>query len=66
MGLHRAQADQEGGIIYRLSGPIDQGASGAITLSAGDRAALMGGELSLRLYTAEVPSGGPAATLYVP
>jgi len=66
VGLHRAQADREGGVIYRLSGPVDQGAAGTITLNAQDREALIGGELYLRLYTTEVPSGGPPAPLSVP
>ena len=61
VSLHRAQADQEGGVIYRLSGPIDQAAAGTITLNARDREALLGGDLYLRLYTTEVPSGGPRA-----
>jgi amidase len=66
VGLHRAQADREGGVIYRLSGPIDQGAAGTITLNAQDREALIGGDLYLRLYTTEAPSGGPPAPLSVP
>jgi len=66
VGLHRAQGDQEGGIIYRLSGPVGQKTSGTITLNAGGREALMGGDLYLRLYTREVPSGGPRAPLPVP
>ena len=66
VGLHRAQTEREGGIIYRLSGPGSQVASGAITLSARDREALMGGDLYLRLYTSESPSGGPRASLSVP
>ena len=66
VGLHRAQTNQEGGIIYRLSGPIDRRASGTITLNAGDREALMGGDLYLRLYTTQVPSDGPRAPLSVP
>ncbi len=66
MGLHRAQTNQEGGVIYRLSGPVDQGASGTITLNAGEREALMEGDLYLRLYTTEVPSGGPRAPLPAP
>jgi hypothetical protein len=55
-----------GGIIYRLSGPTDQGASGTITLNAGERDVLMRGDLYLRLYTTEAPSGGPGAPLPVP
>lgn len=66
MGLHRAQTNQEGGVIYRLSGPVDQGASGTITLNAGEREALMEGDLYVRLYTTEVPSGGPRAPLPAP
>ena len=66
VGLHRAQSDQQGGIIYRLSGPVGQETSGTITLNAGGREALMGGDLYLRLYTREVPSGGPRAPLPVP
>ena len=66
VGLHRAQRDQEGGVIYRLSGPVGQEASGTITLNAGGREAFMGGDLYLRLYTTEVPSGGPRAPLPVP
>ena len=66
VGLHRARADQEGGVIHRLSGPIEQGAAGRITLNAGDREALVGGDLYLRLYTTAVPSGGPRAPLSVP
>ena len=66
VGLHRAQRDQEGGVIYRLSGPVGQEASGTITLNAGGRKALMGGDLYLRLYTTEVPHGGPRAPLPVP
>ena len=66
VGLHQAQTDQMGGIIYRLSGPTDQGASGTITLNAGERDVLMGGDLYLRLYTTEAPSGGPRAPLPVP
>ena len=66
VGLHRAQAGREGGVIYRLSGPIDQGAAGTITLNAQDREALIGGDLYLRLYTTEAPSGGPPAPLSVP
>ncbi len=66
VGLHRAQRDQEGGVIYRLSGPVGQEMSGTITLSAGGREALMGGDLYLRLYSAEVPSDGPRAPLPVP
>ena len=66
VGLHRAQTDREGGVIYRLSGPIDQGAVGTITLNAQDSEALIEGDLYLRLYTTEVPSGGPPAPLSVP
>ncbi len=66
VGLHQAQRDREGGVIYRLSGPIDQGASGTITLNAAQREALIEGDLYSRLYTTEVPSGGPRATLAVP
>ena len=66
VGLHRAQTDQMGGVIYRLSGPTDREASGTITLNAGERDALMGGDLYLRLYTTGGPSGGPRAPLPVP
>ena len=65
VGLHPAQTNQLGGVIYRLLGPIDQEASGTITLNATEREALMGGDLYLRLYTTEVPSGGPRAPLPV-
>ncbi len=66
LGLHRAQSEREGGVIYRLSGPLGLESSGAITLNTGDRDALLGGDLYLRLYTSESPSGGPRATLSVP
>ena len=66
VGLHRADPEREGGIIYRLSGPGGQPASGTITLSAGQRAALMGRDFYLRLYTTESPAGGPRAPLPVP
>ena len=66
VGLHRAQRDQEGGVIYRISGPGGQEASGTITLNAEGGEALMGGDLYLRLYTTEAPSGGPRAPLRVP
>ena len=65
-GLHQAQSEQEGGVIYRLSGPGGQAASGTITLNTGERTALMGYDLYLRLYTTESPSGGPRAPLSVP
>ena len=66
VGLHRAQSEREGGIIYRLSGPGGQVASGTITLNTGERAALMGRDLYVRLYTMESLSGGPRAPLSVP
>ena len=66
VGLHQAQSEQEGGVIYRLSGPGGQAASGTITLNTGERTALMGHDLYLRLYTMESPSGGPRAPLSVP
>ena len=66
VGLHQAQSEQEGGVIYRLSGPGGQAASGTITLNTGERTALMGHDLYLRLYTTESPSGGPRAPLSVP
>ena len=66
VGLHQAQSEQEGGVIYRLSGPGGQAASGTVTLNAGERTALMGHDLYLRLYTTESPSGGPRAPLSVP
>ncbi len=66
VGLHRAQAEREGGVIYRLSGPVDPIASGTITLNARDRQALAEGDLYLRLYTMAVPAGGPRSLLPVP
>ncbi len=66
LGLYRAQAEREGGIIYRLSGPVGLEASGTITLNTSERESLMGGDLYLRLHTKEVPSGGPRAALPVP
>ena len=66
VGLHQAQSEQEGGVIYRLSGPGGQAASGTITLNAGERTALMGHDFYLRLYTTESPSGGQGAPLSVP
>ena len=66
VGLHQAQSDQAGGVIYRIAGPVGQETSGTITLNAGGREAFMGGDLYLRLYTTEVPSGGPRAPLPVP
>jgi hypothetical protein len=66
VGLHLAQPQREGGVIYRLSGPGDRVASGVITLGNNEREALRGGDLYLRLYTMESPSGGPRAALYVP
>jgi hypothetical protein len=65
VGLHRAQDEREGGVIYRLSGPLGLEASGAITLSTRDRDALLGGDLYVRLYTTESPSGGTRAPLSV-
>jgi len=66
LGLYRAQAEQEGGIIYRLSGPVGLEASGTITLNTSEREALLGGDLYLRLHTKEVPSGRPRAPLPIP
>ena len=66
VGLHRAQSEREGGVIYRLSGPVDPIASGTITLNARDRDALMGGDLYVRLYTKAVPAGGPRTVLSAP
>ena len=66
LSLHRAQKEQEGGVIYRLSGPSRQVASGTITLNARDREAWVAGDLYLRLYTTESPSGGPRAPLPLP
>ena len=66
VGLHRAQSEREGGVIYRLSGPGGQAASGTITLNTGEGAALMGRDLYVRLYTTESLSGGPRAPLSVP
>ena len=66
VGLHRAQEEQEGGVIYRLSGPGGQAASGTITLGTGERTALMGHDFYLRLYTTESPSGGQRAPFSVP
>jgi len=66
VGLHRAQPEREGGVLYRLSGPGGRAASGAISLDTGERAALMEGDFYLRLYTTEIPSGGPRVSLSVP
>ncbi len=66
VGLHRAEPEREGGIIYRLSGPGGQAASGTITLNAGEREALMGRDFYVRLYTTQSPAGGPRAPLPVP
>ena len=66
VGLHRAQKEREGGVIYRLSGPGGQVASGTITLNTAERAALMGRDLYVRLYTTQSPSGGPRAPLPLP
>ena len=66
VGLHRAQTEREGGVIYRLSGPGGQVASGTITLNAGEREALMGRDFYVRLYTTESPAGGPRAPLPAP
>jgi len=64
--LHRAQPEREGGVLYRLSGPGGQIASGTMTLSAGEREALMGRDFYVRLYTTESPAGGARAQLSVP
>ena len=66
VGLHQAQEEREGGVLYRLSGPGGQVASGAITLNTEERTALMRGDLYLRLYTTEAPYGGPMVQLSVP
>ena len=66
VGLHLLQTEREGGVLYRLSGPGGLVASGTITLNTGERAALMEGDLYLRLYTTEIPSGGPRVPLSVP
>jgi Asp-tRNA(Asn)/Glu-tRNA(Gln) amidotransferase A subunit family amidase len=66
VALHRAQPEREGGVLYRLSGPGGQVASGAITLNSGERAGLLGGDFYLRLYTTESPYGGPRVPLSVP
>jgi amidase len=66
VGLHQAQEEREGGVLYRLSGPGGQQSSGAITLDAVERAALMGGDFYLRLYTTETPYGGPRVQLSIP
>ena len=66
VGVHRAQAEREGGVIYRISGPANQVTSGAIALSTGERDSLMEGDLYLRLYTTGIPSGGPQAPILVP
>ncbi len=66
VGLHRAQPEREGGVLYRLSGPGGQIASGTMTLSAGEREALMGRDFYVRLYTTESPAGGARAQLSVP
>ena len=66
LALHRAQREREGGVIYSFSGPGSRVASGTITLNARDREALVGGDLYVRLYTTESPSGGPRAPLPVP
>ena len=66
VALHRAQPEREGGVLYRLSGPGGQTASGAITLNSGERAGLLGGDFYLRLYTTESPYGGPRVPLSVP
>jgi hypothetical protein len=66
VNLHRAQAEREGGVIYRLSGPVGRAASGVIVLSTRDRDALLEGDLYVRLYTGPVPGGGAKAQLSVP
>jgi len=66
VSLHRARTERESGVLYRLSGPGGQVASGAIPLSSEERAQLMGGDFYLRLYTTENPSGGPRARLSIP
>ncbi len=66
VGLHRAQMEREGGVIRRISGAVSQVTSGAIALSAGERNALIEGDLYLRLYVTGIPSGGPRAPLLVP
>jgi len=66
VGLHQAQKEREGGVIYRLSGPGGQVTSGTIALSTAERAAMMGHDFYLRLYTTLSPSGGPRAPLPLP
>ena len=66
VGLHQGQEEREGGVLYRLSGPGGQVASGAITLNTEERTALMRGDLYLRLYTTEAPYGGAMVQLSVP
>jgi amidase len=66
VALHQAQREREGGVIYRLSGPLRQSASGSLTLSAGERDALLAGDLYLRVYTEADPTGGPRAILRLP
>ena len=65
-GLHQAQEEREGGVLYRLSGPGGRAASGEIALNTAERAALMEGDFYLRLYTTESPYGGPQVQLSVP
>ena len=66
VGLHQAREEPEGGVLYRLSGPGGRVATGAITMNTEERAAFMGGDFYLRLYTTETPYGGPRVQLSVP
>jgi hypothetical protein len=64
--LNRREKGGASPVIYRLLGPRENRADGALHLSAPERESLGEGALELTVHTAEAPGGSLRAPLRLP
>jgi amidase len=66
MSIDRDSAGHKGDMIRHLAGPGTASAKGALTLTESERRELVGGRLSLVVYTREQPTGAMRTALLLP
>jgi hypothetical protein len=66
MSIDRDSAGRKGDMIRHLAGPGTASAKGTLTLTESERRDLVGGRLSLVVYTREQPMGAMRTALLLP